>query len=151
VKADVVCSIVVVGKLVDADVNETTEEVVLVSTLAGVFNSVVVCNIVLIEAVVTLDDPVIAKTVEVVTVVVGSIVVVGVIAAEKVVDGAVAISVVDSVVVCNIVLVKCVVTEDKEVVAERVPDVGTVLSTTVVVCNIGVVGTMVDKDVDVTA
>jgi hypothetical protein len=143
VKADVVCSIVVVDKLVDADVNETTEEVVLVSTLAGVFNSVVVCNIVLIEAVVTLDDPVIAKTVEVVTVVVGSIVVVGVIAAEKVVDGAVAISVVDSVVVCNIVLVKCVVTEDKEVVAERVPDVGTVLSTTVVVCNIGVVGTIV--------
>jgi hypothetical protein len=72
-------------------------------------------------------------------------------AAEKVVDGAVATAVVDSVVVCNIVLVKCVVTEDKEVVAERVPDVRTVLSTTVVVCNIGVVGTMVDKNVDVTA
>jgi hypothetical protein len=66
VKADVVCSIVVVGKLVDEDVNVTTEEVVLVSTLAGVVNSVIVCNIVLIEAVVTLDDPVIAKTVEVV-------------------------------------------------------------------------------------
>jgi hypothetical protein len=73
------------------------------------------------------------------------------IAAVKEVDGAVANAVVDSVVVCNIVLVKCVVTEDKEVVAERVPDVGTALSTTVVVCNIGVVGTMVDKDVDVTA
>jgi hypothetical protein len=66
VKADVVCSIVVVGKLVDEDVKETTEEVVLVSTLVGVVNSVVVCNIVLIEAVVTLDDAVVAKTVEVV-------------------------------------------------------------------------------------
>jgi hypothetical protein len=73
------------------------------------------------------------------------------IAAVKVVDGAVANPVVDSVFVCNIVLVKCVVTEGKEVVAERVPDVGTVLSATVVVCNVGVVGTMVDKDVNVTA